>query len=152
MEDTPAIAAARRFLILVREGFPPSDQPLARSLDELAVAYHEAPEGDPTEDEVEAPEREDYRERYARLGERFPDYGYYSIADWSDALNKECLVADAIDDLADIVGDLTEVVWRFDNIGPDDAHWYFKFLFEAHWGRHLRHLSLYLYGRIGIRD
>jgi hypothetical protein len=52
---------------------------------------------------------------------------------------------DPIDDLADIVGDLSHVIWRYENVGPDEALWYFHFHFQAHGGRHLRELSLYLH-------
>jgi hypothetical protein len=47
--------------------------------------------------------------------------------------------------LADIVGDLEEVVWRYETLGADDAYWHLRFLFLIHWGQHLRELSLYLH-------
>jgi hypothetical protein len=50
---------------------------------------------------------------------------------------------DPIDDLADIVGDFRDVIWRHENVGPEEALWYFHF--QAHWGRRLRELSLYLH-------
>jgi hypothetical protein len=55
------------------------------------------------------------------------------------AVDEKGMVGDAIDDLADIAADLEEVVWA------DDAHWHYKFLFEVHWGMHLRELALYLH-------
>lgn len=126
---------------------PPSDEQLARALDELVMAYHDAPEGFPADDDREPP-REDVRVRLARLGRRFPEYGFYALADPTEPLNEEGLVGDAIDDLADIAGDLEEVVWRHENLGPDDAHWHFKLGFRSHWGTHLRDLSGYLHARI----
>ncbi|HUE79504.1 MAG TPA: DUF5063 domain-containing protein [Sphingomicrobium sp.] len=147
MEDTPTIAAVRGFLALLNDGAAPSGRELARALDQLAMAYHEAPDGDPAEEDRESPTHgfENYKERYAKLGKRFPDYGYYAVADPMKPITQESLVGDAIDDLADIAGDLEEVVWRFENLGADDAHWHFRFLFEIHWGMHLRELSLYLH-------
>ena len=110
------------------------------------MAYHDAPEGTPAEDDREPPSRI-FQEQYAGLGKRFPRHGYYPVADPTEPLNKEHMVGDAIDDLADIVGDLEEVVWRSENIGSEDAHWYFKFLYRSHWGKHLRELSLYLHAK-----
>ena len=147
MVDTSTIATVRCFLALLREGSPPSDEELARALDELAMAYHEAPEGAPAEDERDPPSG-DFRERYAGLGKRFPEYGLYAVADPTEPLNEESLVGDAIDDLADIARDLEEVVWRFENLGADDAHWHFKLLYRIHWGMHLRELSHYLHAKL----
>jgi hypothetical protein len=147
MEDTPTVIAARRFLALLQEGNPPSDRELARALDELAMTYHQTPEGEPAEEDATPPSK-DYQERYAILSRRFADYGNYAVSDPSEALNKESMVGNAIDDLADIASDLEEVVWRFENVGADEAHWYFRFLYEAHWGRHLRELSHYLHAKI----
>lgn len=147
MEDTPTIATIRRFLRLLREGVPPSDEELARALDELAMAYHEAPEGSPADDDSEPPSDE-IRPRHAELDKRFPGYGFYALADPLEPQDQKCLVGYAIDDLADIARDLEEVVWRSENIGVDDAHWHFKFLYRSHWGRHLRELAYYLHAKM----
>lgn len=147
MEDTPTVATVRRFLRLLREGAPPSDEDLARGLDELAVAYHEAPEGSPADDNRE-PSSDDFRQRYAGLGKRFPAYGLYAVADPIEPVDQQCLGGCAIDDLVEIARDFEEVVWRSENIGADDAHWHFKLLYRIHWGRHLRELSHYLHAKI----
>jgi hypothetical protein len=73
--------------------------------------------------------------------------GHYAIANPSDIPPKEALVGDAIDDIADIVRDLQEVIWRAEHQSENDARWYFRNLFWIHWGRHLRELSLYLHDR-----
>ena len=80
MEDTPTIAAARTFLELIGKGEPPSNERLAKALDELAIAYHQAPEGNPVEGDLDAPDR-DFKARYGALAERFPDLGMYAVAD-----------------------------------------------------------------------
>ena len=144
MEDTTTIAAARGFLTLLQDGAALSSRELLRALDALAMAYHEAPEGDPAEGDAEPPGK-DYQECYARLCKRFPEYGYYAVSDPTEPASDESMAGDAIDDLADIVGDLQEVIWRFENLGSDDAHWHFRFLFEIHWGVHLRELAVYLH-------
>ena len=131
MQDTPTVAIARHFLGLLRGGKPPTDEELAQALDELAIAYHNAPEGSPADEDKEPP-REEFRRLYAGLGKRFPNYGLYAVADPTEPLNDGNLVGDAIDDLAEIALDLHDVVWRHENIGPDDAHWHFKFSFRSH--------------------
>jgi hypothetical protein len=128
------------------DGEPPDDERLTRGLDELALAYHLCPETEPGERDGE-PCRSDYRQLYQALGARFPNLGLYACADPTEVLH-EPLVGDAIDDLADIVLDLQEVLWRFDHLGADDALWHFRFLFRSHWGRHLRELALYLHARM----
>ena len=149
--DSSTIVAARRFLLLLKQSKPSSDRELAQALDELAMAYHQTSEGDPADGDA-TPPREEYRDRYARLAKRFPDYGNYTVGDWIDPLSKESVIADAIDDLADIEGDLEDAVWRYENVGVDDANWHFRFNFEVHWGRHLRGLSRYLFERIARSD
>ena len=149
MEDTPTVAAARRFLFLALEGEPPADAVLARALDELALAYHDTPDSEPATDETGGePATESYQQRYEHLGARFPKYGYYPVADPSGTLDQEIGLNDAIDDLADIVRDLSETIWRFESFGADEAHWHFRFNYQIHWGQHLRELSHYLYTKI----
>jgi Domain of unknown function (DUF5063) len=141
----PNIFAAQRFVDLVTKCEKPSIELLARRLDELAVSYYDTPLGAPDERD-ELPTRED-RVEYADIGSRFPDLGYYASAD-PDELPGEAIVGDAIDDIMDIANDLKEVLWRFDKFGPDDANWYFRFLFQVHWGEHLRDLARYLHSRL----
>ena len=93
------------------EGEPPSDEQLARSLDELALAYHDCPQGTPAEAEREI---SDFVPQYPEVGARFPDFGYYASADPAIVLDEKPTVGDAIDDLIDIVGELREVSWRFE--------------------------------------
>jgi hypothetical protein len=57
----------------------------------------------------------------------------------------DCSVGDAIEDIADIVGDLKEVLWCFKHTSENDALWNFHNYFKIHWGRHLRDLQLYLH-------
>src|SRR5689334_16828173 len=107
MQDSPTIAAVRAFLSLIGEGEPPPNEGLAQALDELAMAYHRAPEGDPGDDHRDPPNW-DFKARYAALGGRFPQFGIYAVSDPSEAINEEAMCGDAIDDLADIERDLSE--------------------------------------------
>ena len=123
MEDTPTIAA------------------LARSLDELAIAYYSTPPGLPDEDASDPPEP---ALTYASIGARFPELGFYGVASPAE-LTGSVMLGDAIDDVLDIARDLSEVIWRFENVGSDDANWHFRLLFQCHWGVHLRDLARYLH-------
>ena len=145
MSVPSSIATIGHFVQSITDGEPPTMEALACSLDALALAYHYLPKGEPA-GEADPP-KVDYPALCRSLKARFPDLGCYSSADHCEDLESEPLVGDAIDDLADIVRDLNQILWRFDRFGADDAHWYLRFMFRAHWGRHLRHLSLYLHAK-----
>ena len=147
-EQPDPLEVANRFIDLVLTGPAPSELELAKALDELAHAYHfgiPADGSDEDDSDLEPPGYPDGL--YHRVAERFPSLGYYAVADPSELTSKELLVSDAIDDIADIVRDLMEVAWRAKNQSEDDARWYFRLLFEIHWGRHLRELSFYLHDK-----
>jgi len=102
-------------------------------------------------DETEYPEApvKNYQLIREKVQKRFPNLGFYNIPqDVSENLEKsEIIVGDAIDDISDIVGDLSEVMWCFKNMSKNDALWYFQNSFRSHWGRHLRELQLYLHDK-----
>jgi hypothetical protein len=58
------------------------------------------------------------------------------------------MMADAIDDLANITGDMREVVWCAEHVSMDDANFMFRLLF-IHWGQHARRSAYYLHDRSG---
>ena len=144
MSPAPTLVAVRTFLNLVVNEEPPSVGELSKALDRLAMAYHDAPGGEAAETEDEPP-KADYTQIYQALGQRFPDLGLYGSTD-PLALDGDLTIGDAIDDLADIVVDLREVVWRFDVLGAQDAYWYLN-LMHFHWGAHLRELARYLHAK-----
>lgn len=139
----PNITAARRFVELATVADTPALAALAQSLDELAIAYYDTSPGIPVE---YAPNPPKSTITYAQIGSRFPDLGYYGAALPGD-LTGSASVGDAIDDILDIASDLSEIIWRFDHIGSDDADWHYRLLFQCHWGRHLRDLSRYLHAK-----
>ena len=144
--DKPAnILAAERFVELVTKCDNPSIQVLSRHLDELALNYHDTPDGNPA-DSNEQP-GPGYRVSHADIGRRFPGLGFYGTTD-PTAVPGEPLVGDAIDDIMDIANDLKEVLWRYQRFGPDDADWHFRFLYRVHWGEHLRDLARYLHAHL----
>ena len=139
------LIAIHSFLDTALKAEPPSVEALARDLDRLALAYAETPPGDPSEDE-RTPPRLDYVTTRDVVRERFSDLGFYGVV--FDPLRvppEEPVIGDAVDDIADIIGDLSEVLWRYETLGIDDANWDFRFGYEIHWGRHLHELRFYLY-------
>ncbi len=140
------IEAIRRFLSLLDQGEPISEETLAYALDALALAYHDTPLGKPSGIKTEPPQG-DYKSVRRRVEGLFPDLGLYGIADPMKVPNEEALVGDAMDDISDIALDLTEVLWRWQNLGADDAHWHFRFGYQTHWGRHLHELRFYLHAK-----
>jgi hypothetical protein len=79
---------------------------------------------------------------------RFPELGFYhspASVPFEAEEDPTLSLGDRIDDVADIAGELMEVVWRWENNGPADAVWYFRFSYEGHWGRHLHDLRRYLH-------
>ena len=122
------------------------DGALLAALDRLVAAYHETPEAHPSDKDVEAP-RQDGTSLAKEVAARFPDYGFYPVADPTKPLEGAAMMGDAIDDLADLTLEMREVVWHAEHAGVDDAHWHFRLLFFD-WGSHARELSLYLHARI----
>jgi hypothetical protein len=139
------ISAAQRFVDLATVGPIPTMAALARSIDELALSYHDTPAGHPSGSDDRPPSV--IAVTRADIAGRFPDLGYYGTV-FGIEVHGEAVVGDTIDDVLDITNDLKKVLWRFDKYGVDDANWNFRFLFEIHWGEHLRGLAYYLYWRL----
>ena len=140
-------ALIQEYLDLVTEGCESTEAgegALIEILDRLAVAVHRSSPGDVTDDR-DAP-RQDYKSMRALATERFPNYGLYGAGRLLETGKEdELLVGDAIDDITDIALDLHEAAWTWDNIGPEDGLWVFRFGFDSHWGQHLRELQAYLH-------
>jgi hypothetical protein len=114
-------------------------------LDKLALAQHFATYKFDERDYADAPDKA-YDELRKLVASRFPNYGYYNVAE--DVTLKigesKANVGDAIDDIADIAGDLYETKWCWENNSTEDGLWHFKNNFECHWAQHLRELQIYL--------
>ena len=151
MRSTDIKAAIREFLSLLEDDTVTAQQAealLPQLLDQLALAQsHVSYVYDDREHPV-APTPA-YEALRARVAARFPDYGYYNIAEHvvSDIGRSGTIVGDAIDDLADIARDLYAVEWYWSNTGEADALWHFEQDFRHHWRSHLRGLQLYLDAR-----
>jgi hypothetical protein len=144
---TPAsIQLVRSFLAFATASELPTLEGLSLALDQLALAYHCAPMSKPSDHDMEPP-RSDYRTLRSLLSSRFPTLGFYATAD--DSLSPpRILCGDAIDDIVDLVIDMSDVSWRFDNLSEADAYWHLRFSYGVHWGLHLRELTLHLHKRI----
>ena len=119
---------------------------LLENLDLLANSVY-VPEFKFDETEYPEPPETDYTKLRAIIENKFPQLGLYCTVD-SDVSNIESskiLTGDAIDDLADIVGDLIDVKWYFENTSKSNALWHFTFDYRSHWGLHLRELQLLLH-------
>ena len=117
---------------------------LVLALDRLVAVYFQTEDIEPG-DEVDAPQK-DYPNLYRRAADAYPELGLYPYADpGGDPGEDEPMVADAIDDLADIAGDLKEVLWHFENSSEANAIWEFRFGYQHHWGDHLHSLRNYLH-------
>ncbi len=119
---------------------------LVQTLDNLVATVHVV---EFTYDRTENPEAPtlDYQQLYATIGKRFPDLGYYNIADpIAQRIGEgQVVVGDGIDDIVDIFKELSEVLWLWENTSANDALWHLTWSFRVHWGMHLRSLQLYLH-------
>lgn len=91
------------------------------------------------------PVDEYFADAYNRVCKRFPMLGLYG----SGSANAEDIgvastAGDAIDDLADIYHDLSQVEWVYKKGHHEAALWHFRNSFEIHWGRHASELLLNL--------
>lgn len=115
------------------------------ALDRLGLAYHFA--GDEFRDGYPEPPTQDYA-RFRQLAMiQFPNLGFYNIPSrmTEEIQTAPMSVGDALDDVADIACDLAKVVWCWEHNDAQDALWHFRFLYDTHWGDHLRHLQCYLH-------
>ena len=115
-------------------------------LDKLALARHFVEYTFDGNDYSDSP-RFDYSHLRELAAKQFPSLGYYNIPDTicEKVGETEIIIGDAIDDIADILGDLQELIWRWENNSPDDALFHFEITYDSHWGMHLRDLQHYLY-------
>jgi hypothetical protein len=137
------------FLLLVEKGcgsVEENEKQLKLLLDKLAFAQHFASYEFDEKDYEDLPEQ-NYKPLRDLVKSRFPDFGNYNLAkDVSNNLAEtEVMVGDAIDDIADIAGDLYDISWCWNQNSAEDGLWHFKNGFSSHWGRHLRELQLYLF-------
>ena len=141
------IEAIKGFLSLLADsssGVESPKQSLAQSLNRLVTEYFSSHEVEVSDSDVEAPTA-NYDSLRKMAEKSFPEFGFYPSADPLGEINQEMGMGDAIDDLADIARDLTEVLWYFENERINDAVWQFRWGYANHWGDHLHDLMGYLH-------
>ena len=136
------------FLSLIEKGCGSAEENEAKLkllLDKLALAQHFASYTFDGKDYADAPPVA-YEDLRKLVTAQFPKYGYYNVvADVTIKIAEtEVNTGDAIDDIADIAGDLFETKWCWENNSVEDGLWHFKNNFENHWSQHLRGLQTYL--------
>ncbi|MCP5022632.1 MAG: DUF5063 domain-containing protein [bacterium] len=141
-------ALADAFVALIRRGegtTEANEAALQRLLDQLDRA-RDCVEFEFDDRVYPEPPEWPYETRRALICERFERYGMYDVTDPARDLGHENMtdVGDAIDDIADIVGELSDVVWLWEHTSQGNALWYFHFSYKTHWGEHLRELKSYL--------
>ncbi|MFP2958269.1 DUF5063 domain-containing protein [Myxococcus sp. 1LA] len=150
MNRVDILQAVKGFLDVLdaRQRFDDREGALRAALDRLAMACHFATAPFDDAKYPDAPGA-DARALRARISPLFPALGLYNEAlHIADTVGEsEVSTGDAIDDLTDIAMDLQDVLFRWENTSEADALWHLRFGFEAHWGRHLRSLQLYLHAR-----
>ena len=140
--------AIRDFLNLVESTDGTSEDAESRLLpvlDRLALAQSFVSF---TFDETDYPDSsgQSYGDLRKLVSKRFPNYGYYNVADpiTSNIGEAGAIVGDAIDDLADIARDLYDAEWYWTNTSEAKALFHLQQSYETHWRRHLREFQLYL--------
>jgi hypothetical protein len=104
-------------------------------LDELAFRIAQLPEGSPSASDVR-PALPDYKAMRALVSAGCPELGRYATVP-CDGFEASLQVGDAVDDLTDILLDLAEIRRRYEASGAEEAAWYARFLYRAHFGYHL---------------
>lgn len=143
MKKSEAVTASRNFLDEVWRDDPPTISRLIELLDRLLVSYHDTARVDAPYYEFDPPES-DWKAIYDLAGKRFGTLGLYPITDPSEAGGGTLMMADAIDDIADITSDLRRTVWYADHHCIEYAEAYFRSVY-FHWGQHARELLLLLH-------
>ncbi|MDT0557229.1 DUF5063 domain-containing protein [Ichthyenterobacterium sp. W332] len=88
----------------------------------------------------------DYESIKKNVEANFPEFGWYhSVWESHKIISDADLVTeDSIDDLTDIIKDLLEVKWRFDNTNEKNAKWHFCDLMRIHSEQHLVNFLKYI--------
>jgi hypothetical protein len=151
MNRSPALDATHHFLQVVWKAAPHAnghladDAAIAEALAKLTSAYYQTP--DRATGNVDwLPPQEDMATLKQRAALNFPDYGAYVLADPLGPTSQTPMLADALDDLVSISGELREVALRGKLFGVADAEWFFRLLYFS-WGNRVRQLSLYVHAR-----
>jgi hypothetical protein len=92
-----------------------------------------------------------YAEIKKNVESNFPEFGWYHSVWESHKLDKDADITtgDAIDDLSDIIKDMLEIKWQFENTSQKYAEWCFKDIMRIHSEQHLVNFLKYLKDKNG---
>lgn len=93
----------------------------------------------------------DYKSIKKNVEANFPEFGWYhSVWECHKIIPDADLVTeDAIDDITDIIKDLLEVKWCFENTSEKNAEWHFCDLMRIHSEQHLVNFLKYIKDKNG---
>lgn len=121
---------------------------LVRAIDGLAYAIHFAAANAASGAEtMPEPPRLDYDQAYEAIRRRYPTLGRYWLAlhpVMQEGTEGELAVGDAVDDLADILIELTDVRWLNQHARRVDALATLRTRYETHLWMHVHSLRQYL--------
>lgn len=118
---------------------------LAKALDGLVVTYHQVPDVEPDTSSGSAAPCIEEKPIIDAAAAAFPDLDWYAFVGPEDGPDQDVRMSIAVCDLAEIAGDLTEVLWLFENASHNDAVWQFRWGYQYHWGKHLHEVRPYLH-------
>lgn len=138
--------AIHRYLSLFKPANTSSTlRDIAMALDELVRVYFETPDVEPdTVDATEAPRIDEaaFGQNAARF---FEGDDVIWLIDPEGGPDQDAMCTFATSELAEIAGDLTKVLWEFENGSEADAIWEFRYGYQSHWGNHLHRVRQYLH-------
>lgn len=93
----------------------------------------------------------DYETIKKNVEENFPDFGWYHSVWESHKIipDADLVTEDSIDDITDIIKDLLEVKWCFENTSEKNAKWHFYDLMRIHSEQHLVNFLKYIKDKKG---
>ena len=93
----------------------------------------------------------DYDDIRKNVESNFTQLGLYHSLYESHKTRQEAdvVLGDAVDDLTDIIKDMLNVKWRFENTSDDDALWHFELYMRSHSEQHLVNILKYLKDLLG---
>jgi hypothetical protein len=105
-------------------------------LGQLTFLQHFIGDVPDAEGEYSAPTVRDDAHWRKLIGEQFPGLGDENLPRG---------IGNPVDDLAYIAREISECIQRWEKSGENNALWYFRFSYQAHWGTHLKNLQTYLH-------
>ena len=145
------IEAVRDYLATVTGEPLPEDvrlRRLAELLDCLIYLRHRYASAEPDEEEVDAPAA-DWNQLADAACRAFPDLAdeplrWYNWSDPRQTTDEKPSLGNAINDIAHIAGEMSEVAWRWDTTSHEDARFHFWMMY-SHWGFHAHALRGHLF-------